>query len=354
MTFNAYFDRTRACLTDFLEVFLARKGRELAVLKPWGPDIAKRLAAFTLKGKMIRGGLVALGYELAGKRLAPDAVRAGAAMELAQSALLIHDDIMDRDARRRGEPSLHQQYIRLGEAEGVADPVRFGEGMGICAGEIALFLAFEALAGLAAPKNRAAAALGLFAREFTLVGLGQMQDLSTGHSYRPATEKEVLALYRLKTARYSFSLPLVLGCLLAGGDRKLRSGLERCGEDLGLIFQLRDDELGLFGEAGELGKPIGSDVRQGKKTLIYLLLLDRASEAEKRTLATVIGNPVATDADIAFVQELALKHGVREEVGRRVEGLSRRAARRIRGLSVRRELRDVLEGLLEYTLTRRK
>jgi len=354
MTFSAYFDRTKACLTDFLEVFLARKGRELAFLKPWGPDIAARLAAFTLKGKMMRGGLVGLGYELAGKRLSSDAVRAGAAMELAQSALLIHDDIMDRDARRRGEASLHEQYVRLGEAEGMADPVRFGEGMGICAGEIALFLAFEALAGLAAPPGRAAAALDLFTREFTLVGLGQMQDLSTGHSSRRATEKEVLALYRLKTARYSFSLPLALGCLLAGGGRTLRSGLEKCGEALGLIFQLKDDELGLFGEAAELGKPVGSDIRQGKKTLIYLLLSERADEAEKKTVAAVIGNPAATDADIAFVQELAERHGIRGEVGRRIEGLRARAARTIRGLPARRELREVLEGLLEYSLSRRK
>lgn len=354
MTWESYFERAKSRLTAFLDRFLVRKAAEVAAVRPWGLDVAARLAVFTTRGKMLRGGLVRLGWEATGRRPTTDVLRAGAALELVQSALLIHDDIMDDDARRRGGPSFHRQYARLAELRRLPDPARFGEGMGICAGEIALFLAFEALAGVAAPRDRASAALALVAREFTLVGLGQMQDLYGGASRRPVSERFVLDLYRLKTARYSFSLPLVLGALLAGGSSSLRRRLDSCGEALGLIFQLVDDELGLFGTEAELGKPVGSDVRQGKKTLLNVLTLRRARPADRRRLAAVLGNPAAGDREIAFVRRLAESTGARAEVRKRIERYRAEAAGRIRALPVAPRIGIVLEGLLEQSLIRRK
>lgn len=354
MTWESYFERTRPRLTAFLDRFLVRKALEVADVRPWGLDVMGRLAVFATRGKMLRGGLVCLGWETTGRRASTDALRAGAAMELVQSALLIHDDIMDDDARRRGGPSFHRQYARLGERQRLPDPARFGEGMGICAGEIALFLAFEALAGLSVPPKRASAALALFAREFTLVGLGQMQDLHGGASRRSTPESRVLDLYRLKTARYSFSLPLVLGCLLAGGPASLRRRLDACGEAIGMIFQLVDDELGLFGTEAELGKPVGSDIRQGKKTLLNVLVIRRAAPADRRRLAAVFGNPAAGETEVAFVRDLAEATGARAEIRSRIDRYRNRAADRIRALPVAAGFKDVLEGLLAYSLNRRK
>ena len=181
-----------------------------------------------------------------------------------------------------------------------------------------------------------------------------MQDLHGGASPRPASESRVLDLYRLKTARYSFSLPLVLGCLLAGGPAALRLGLASCGETIGMIFQLVDDELGLFGTEAELGKPIGSDIRQGKKTLLNVLTLKRAAPADRRRFASVFGNPAAGKAEIAFARGLAEATGARAEVRRRIERYRRLAAGRVRALPVAERIKDVLEGLLEYSLSRRK
>ena len=104
MTFDAYFRPVRKRLSDDVTAFLAAKRADVAGLRPWGPDVLERLRTFTRKGKMIRGVLVALGCEMAGGRAGAAAVRAGTAFELIQSGLLIHDDIMDRDARRRGGP----------------------------------------------------------------------------------------------------------------------------------------------------------------------------------------------------------------------------------------------------------
>ncbi len=121
-----------------------------------------------------------------------------------------------------------------------------------------------------------------------------------------------------------------------------------------MIFQLVDDELGLFGTEAELGKPVGSDLRQGKKTLLNLLIDRRAGPADRRRWAAVFGNPEAGKAGIAFARGLAEATGARAEVRSRIATYRNRAAGRIRALPVAPRVRAVLEGLLEDSLSRRK
>jgi geranylgeranyl diphosphate synthase type I len=353
MTIDAYFRKTKERLRRDLDAFLSAKRKDAGRIEPWGRDVLGRLATFTRKGKMVRGGLVALGCEMAAGRIAPAAIRAGVAFELIQSGLLIHDDIMDRDARRRGAPSIHEQYALLAGAAGRAEAAHFGTSMAICAGEIAIFLAFEALAGLPGPAERAVAVQRLSASEFGLVGLGQMLDVRAGTSRAPLPERAVLDIYRYKTARYTFSLPLAAGWILGGGRSRVVPRLQRLGEDLGLVFQIKDDELGLFGNAGTTGKPVGSDIRQGKQTLYSLRLIDRAAGPDRTRLEAVFGRGDATEADILFVRDLAGRLGVREDVARVAAGLGRQVEAGIRALPVGEKNREILRSLLDYSLGRR-
>ena len=111
----------------------------------WGADIHERVFEFAKRGKHIRGSLVASGVELFGRKASRLAYTTAASLELVQSFLLIHDDIMDEDTLRRGKPSVHEQYRRLGESRGVRDSQRFGESLAICAGDVAVLLAIEAI-----------------------------------------------------------------------------------------------------------------------------------------------------------------------------------------------------------------
>jgi geranylgeranyl diphosphate synthase type I len=353
MTFGSFFGKTRKRLREDLGAFLAAKRVDVVRVRPWGGDVLRRVDVFTRKGKMIRGGLVALGFEMAGGRAGAAAIRAGTAFELIQSGLLIHDDIMDQDARRRGGPSMHEQYTRLAPTPGGEEAARFGTSMAICAGEIAIFLAFEAMSGLPGPAKRTAAVQKLFAAEFGLVGLGQMLDIEAGTSRDMPPERKILEIYRYKTARYSFSLPLAAGWILGGGRTRTLTALERLGQYLGLVFQIKDDELGLFGHAGTTGKPVGSDVRQGKKTLYATGLFKRATGADRGRLSAVFGSAAATDADIRFVRDLAARLGVREDVRQIMGRLGSRAAQSIRTLPVGEGNREMLLGLLDYILSRR-
>jgi len=279
---------------------------------------------------MLRGCLVRLGYELAaGRTPAGDdeqaTTTAGAAMELFQSGLLIHDDIMDRDRVRRGAPTLHVSYESDLTRGRYDDAAHNAGSLGICAGDIAYFSAFRALSELPVSDAVARRIVSIAARELALVGVAQMQDVANGaikegseNPFRDGScepcEDAVLRLYRYKTGRYTFSLPLALGAALAGAGDETSHSLELAGENLGILFQLKDDELGLFADEAELGKPVGADIREDKKTLFRLRLFERADEQTSRRLRAIFGNREAGALETAFVRTMLVSLGIREEL----------------------------------------
>lgn len=367
-----YFAAARRGVGAALEACLASMAPGLgSVSADLGADAASRLARFGLRGKMLRGCLVRLGYELASGRRASgrdDGAldRAGAAMELFQSGLLVHDDIMDRDRVRRGLPSMHAEYEGLLAAGGYADPAHGGEALGICAGDLAYFAAFGLLAGLPADAGRAAGAVAIAAAELSLVAAAQMQDVANGAA-RPASanpfrqadaepsEADILALYRYKTGRYTFSLPLALGAAIAGAPEAARLSLEAAGESMGVLFQLKDDELGLFADESELGKPLGADLRENKKTLFRLRLLERADGASAGRLRAVYGKGELRAEDLEFVRAQTERLGVRAEMRALMADYARAAEERLAPLldKAPAEAAAAFRELAAYSLDRK-
>jgi geranylgeranyl diphosphate synthase type I len=218
---------------------------------------------------------------------------------------------------------------------------------------VAFFLGFEALSGPPVPGQARAGLLALCARELSRVAVAQMQDVAWGAGPDPAPEAEVLRLYTFKTGRYTFSMPLAAGALLAGCGPGALAALERLGECLGILFQLRDDLLGLFGDERELGKPVGSDVREGKKTILHGRLMARAPEAAAVRLRGIFGNPVVGQAELDFVRAQVEALGVLQEVQELSAGYAAEARRLIEGLTrARAEEQGVLSELVRYTSER--
>lgn len=350
--FPDFLDGVKRDVSAILDSYLRAAGRRYRAINAWGPDAAGRLRAFVRTGKMLRAGMVVVGHAAAGRRPGPAALRAGAAVELIQAGLLIHDDIIDRDSVRRGGPSLHVQYSRVGRKAGALDAPRFGEGMGICLGDIALFMGYEILAGLPAAPARRARILRLWSDDLCRVGLAQMQDLEFGQTCPDASEAEIRRLYVNKTGRYTFSAPLRTGAVLGGAGVGLTAGLAALGETLGLLFQMRDDELGLYGTSAAIGKPLGSDVREAKLTLFMRRLFDRASARDRRRLAALFGNPGFRAAQLREVRAMAERSGVRAVMVREMERLRAKAGRMIGGLDLPSASHSRLLSLLDYVVER--
>jgi len=345
--------RKKPLIARELRRLLEQRRADFSRINAWGRDACTRLRSFASRGKMVRGGLLLLGYEMYASRAAPVAVaRAAAALEIIHSSLLIHDDIMDNDRLRRGARTVFAQYEHAGRGRHAADPGRFGLSMGICAGDVGYFVAWDILSRLPLNPTARAALLSLVSRELAYVGLAQMQDIAFGAFARIPARDEVIALYLYKTARYTFSLPLMAGALLAGAGAAERRKLGELGERLGVIFQVRDDDLGIFGTEAETGKPVGSDIREGKKTLLYIELFRRARGAERRELEALFGKPTLSRVEAARVRGAIEKLGARKTLDNMLQGLARDAKRIIGSLPISAAHVEVLEDICARSLAR--
>ncbi|HSW88465.1 MAG TPA: polyprenyl synthetase family protein [Candidatus Saccharimonadales bacterium] len=334
-------------ISTFLKKFLDNKQEDFSKVNSWGSDINKNLSPFILQGKMIRGSLVLFIFEAYTGKITEEAIKIAAAIELFHSSLLIHDDIMDNDRIRRGNQTIFAQYQSLAENKKFSNVHHFGESMGICVGDIGFFLGFQLMSTI---QNQAISSLCM--NEMIAVGLAQMQDVYSGYTNDDVTESDIEQVYLYKTGRYTFSLPMMMGALLAG--QKDNSNLEKLGEYIGLIFQHTDDALNLFGNEQITGKPEGSDIRENKKTLYRLYLYEKASGTEKQRLKTIFGNQEITSLDIAFVRERMQTLGIQEIMNEKMNMLQKQAKDHIIQLQISKEYQKALKQLIDQIIERQK
>ena len=267
-------------------------------------------------------------------------------MEILHAYLLVHDDLMDEDALRRGGPSLHQQYTELPLAPSPLKPSTYGTAMAIIAGDLACWMALQALTHLPFPEERRLRAISKLSEIFLQVGYGQWLDiLASGES--PFGEPEAMLVNRLKTARYTIEAPLYLGGLLAGASEEELQALADYSRHLGQAFQLQDDLLGLYGSEEQLGKPVGSDLRQGKRNLLIIKALEKASEEDAARLRSTLGNAHLTAAQLEEVRSIVARSGSLEYSRDLVQSWVRQAQAALPS-NLRPEGREFLRGIADY------
>ena len=320
--------RQAVSIHDCVEQWLKNIGTDLARAGSWGTDSCRRLIEYTAGGKMLRGGACAVGvspgvcdtYRCPPHRLGQRTAQCPVCRRFAGAVaafLLIHDDIMDRDDLRRGAVSMHAQYTRDAVAHGLhTNADHFGNSLAICLGDIAHACAVElmvcAVRHCDCTIEAGAHLLEGYMREIALVGIAQMDDIAYGMGVGSPNVEQVLRLYRFKTGRYTFALPLSIGARLAHADRHFIDTLEQIGEGLGIIFQMRDDWIGLFGESGT--KPVGSDIGENKKTIYRQLLFATVSNTERNRLTPLFGAGSLTDVQLEYVRATIRNSGVEDRV----------------------------------------
>lgn len=331
-------------ITQFLTNLLKEKLADFSKVNTWGNDVTEKLVDFTSQGKMIRGSLVLFIYEVYAGKINAEAIKTAAALELFHSALLIHDDIMDNDRIRRGNPTIFAQYQTFAEEKQFSVAHHFGESMGISVGDIAFFLGFQLLNQV---NNREINALCM--QEMTYVGLAQMQDVYHGYIQGNVTEEEIEKVYLYKTGRYTFSLPMMMGALLAGETETVL--LEKLGESAGLLFQYTDDKLSIFGQQKETGKIEGSDIREDKKTLYRHYLFQKTSGEDKKIVERLFGKKELHDEDIETIREMIRSLHIQDMMDEKIEKLQNQAKAYIIQLQLpenhKQSLTELVESLKE-------
>jgi geranylgeranyl diphosphate synthase type I len=290
-----------------------------AELRRWtelDPALAEPIAALeefvAAGGKRIRPALCHLAFVgCGGSPDDPAVVNAGAALELLHSFALIHDDVMDGSEQRRGRRSMHRSFSDLHETMGWrGEGRRFGEGVAILVGDLA-FVYADCLLAEVSPAAR-----GVFDQLRIELHVGQYLDLvATSRKDLSSALAQQISVF--KSGKYTVERPLHLGAALAGRFDEAAPSLSAFGLPLGEAFQLRDDLLGVFGDGGRTGKPVGDDLRAGKPTLLYALAIERASGPAARLLATSLAEEL-DDTQLEDLRCVLESTGALDAVERRI------------------------------------
>jgi len=299
--------RLRAAIDTTLADFLRH---ESAILE--STDTALRPFAALARDSVLAGGkrlrptFAHWGWRgVAGPAPAVDPVLpAFAALELLHAFALIHDDVMDGSATRRGRPTAHEvlaaQHAQAGR-QGPAD--RFGTAGAVLIGDLCLVWADRLLARADVPAPALLAARRCYDEMRVEAIAGQYLDVLGDAEPDRWSVDRALRVARLKTAGYTVTRPLLFGAALTGQSAPVGDAYLRYGNAVGEAFQLCDDLLGVFGDPAVTGKPAGDDLRTGKPTVLLLLARRLATPAQATQLAQT------DSADLSRIAEIVTDTG---------------------------------------------
>lgn len=355
-----------AVVSQQLETFFTAQREQTAAFGGESARMMDAARAATSGGKRLRARFCLTGFEAVADTDGSDLSGAdgvagvAAALEVFHAAALVHDDIIDNSDTRRGAPSAHRRIERAHlDAGWSGDAVAFGRAGGILLGDLLVALSDDLLEDaltLCDPRV-AAATRAQYATMRRDVTIGQFLDIAEESAHIMAPDHEhaerALRVASLKSARYSVEQPLLIGARLADADDTQLRALAAFGHPVGMAFQLRDDVLGVFGDADETGKPAGDDLREGKRTVLIAYAREALAPGARRLVDELVGDPDLDAGQIASLQATIRDTGALERVEKLIADYVRSADRALSGARLGNaavsRLRDLARAVAERT-----
>lgn len=250
--------------------FLDLERTRAAVRGPRFEQLWRQIEHLTAGGKRVRPQLLLHAHAMLGGTDGATALRAAVAIEALHTALLVHDDILDRDFERRGRPNVAGHFAARARRDGAsaAQALAWGEANALLAGDLLLTAAMRELALLPVDADTRELVIGAADAGIAAAAAGEQSDIAFGLGLDAPDADAIVRMMHQKTAVYSFESPLQIAAALAGASGEVSANLTEIGRSLGLIFQMRDDVLGVFGDPAATGKSTLGDLREGKRTLL--------------------------------------------------------------------------------------
>ncbi|BBY47059.1 geranylgeranyl pyrophosphate synthase [Mycolicibacterium arabiense] len=295
-----------AAVTERLGEYLSERRRDAAYIGEDYAELTAGLEEFVLRGgKRLRPAFAYWGWRAvadpeatASDAMPPDVLRLVSALELLHACALIHDDVIDASATRRGLPTVHMLFTDLHRGrDWHGNSEQFGLSAAILMGDLSLVWADDVVATSDLPVDAYRRVRRVWSDIRTEVLGGQYLDIAV-ESSRAETVASALNVCTFKTASYTVSRPLQFGAAAAADRPDVQAIFHELGNDLGVAFQLRDDVLGVFGDPAVTGKPSGDDLRSGKRTVLLAEALERADQTDPvaaKLLRTSIGTELTDD-----------------------------------------------------------
>ena len=262
----------------------------------------KELYDFIINGgKRLRPILATIIYEGTGGKDLNSFTRLALSAEILHNSTLIHDDLIDESDIRRNRSSFHKKFEQLFNENNMDNSKKKAQSMAILAGDYLIFLALQCVLESKFPDDKKLYVIKIIRDTSETVIRGQILDDELENI--DATEADYLKLIEMKTASV-FEYSTKVATTLSGANRDIANTLWKYSRHVGCAFQIQDDILGIFGKQSELGKPLTSDLAEGKKTILIIKAYEKANILQKKILAKIIGNTSITLDDVEKVKTI--------------------------------------------------
>ena len=259
-------------------------------------------------GKRLRPYMVMKSCQILGGRISY-AMPAAGAVEMVHNFTLVHDDIMDNDEMRHGVPTVHK---------------KFGMPIAILAGDVLFSKAYQVISKSKLSANSTNQLVSRLAKACVDVCEGQLLDVKMAEERKIPTQVEYITMIGKKTAAL-FDVSCAMGAICATQRIKDISNLSSFGRNLGIAFQITDDLIGVMGDPKITKKPVGNDLREGKKSLPILMAIKLAKGKDKKIILKAFGNSKATKKNlndaVNVIRSLGIEENVRNQALRYAEKL---------------------------------
>lgn len=248
-------------------------------------------------GKRLRPYMVIRSCQILGGKTA-NAMPAASAVEMVHNFTLVHDDIMDNDDMRHGVPTTHRKY---------------GMPIAILAGDVLFSKAYQVISNTKLSPTATTHLISRLAKACVDVCEGQLLDVKMAEERKIPTQSQYITMIGKKTAAL-FDVSCAMGAICATSKGKDISNLSSFGRNLGIAFQITDDLIGVMGDPKITKKPVGNDLREGKKSLPILMAIKIAKDKDKKIILKAFGNSKVSKNDLNKAIDVIRSLGIEESV----------------------------------------
>jgi len=227
-----------------------------------------------------------------------NAMTSASAVEMIHNFTLVHDDIMDGDEMRHGVPTVHKKY---------------GMPIAILAGDVLFSKAYQIISNSKLSSSATIQLISRLAKACVDVCEGQLLDIKMAKQKKIPSQTEYITMISKKTAAL-FDVSCAMGAICATNKAKDIVNLSAFGRNLGIAFQITDDLIGVMGDPNITKKPVGNDLREGKKSLPILMAIKSSKGKDKKIILRTYGNPNATKEDLKRAVDAIRRLGIEENV----------------------------------------
>lgn len=336
-----------------IEAYFDRVIRDSSKRDIFITDALKYVKKATMSGgKRLRAAFMYYGYLATGGKEKHKMLKTAISIELIHMFLLIHDDIMDKDSTRHGIDTVNYKYQKLGKKLfPKKDYAHFGSSMAIVIGDMIGAMGNQVIFESQFDTQRVFDALKKLQGIVSMTVIGQSKDFFMEFS-GTASEADILQMYEYKTAKYTIEGPLHLGATLGGAEDKVLRGLTEYALPIGIAFQIQDDILGIFGSEKKMGKPLGSDIREGKQTILVVKAFKEANREQSRQIKKLLGKENLTSGEITDFQNIIRETGALDYAKNMAHNLIEKGKKAAEKIEIEKEAKDFLIGVADYMVNR--